>query len=78
MVQGNQQSSEHLTVEEKRFQYGVQGALGVQVKLAKILAFYVEPGLTYHFDNHSSVVNIYKDQPLQFSLGVGLRFLIDK
>ena len=78
VVQGNQQSSEHLTVEEKRFQYGVQGALGVQVKLAKILAFYVEPGLTYHFDNHSSVVNIYKDQPLQFSLGVGLRFLIDK
>ena len=32
--------------------------------------------MTHFFDNHSSVVNVYKDRPTSFSLNIGLRFNI--
>ena len=50
----------------------------MEVKAAEKLSFYVEPGLAHYFDNHSSVINIYKDKPTQFTVNVGLRINLNK
>ncbi len=74
VVDGKRQSSQDNEVKEKRPQYSVGAAVGVQAKIADRVGFYLEPGVSYHFDNHSDVVNIYKDTPLNFSLGLGFRY----
>ncbi len=74
VVDGKRQSSQDNEVKEKRPQYSVGAAVGVQAKIADRVGFYLEPGVSYHFDNHSDVINIYKDTPLNFSLGLGFRY----
>ena len=73
-VGGKQQAVQYDDVKEKRLQYSVGVALGVQAKIADHVGFYLEPGVSYHFDNRSNVTNIYKDTPLNFSLGLGFRY----
>ncbi len=73
-VDGKETSSQTDDVKEKRLQYSVNAAVGVQAKIADHVGFYLEPGISYHFDNYSDVVNIYKDTPLNFSIGLGFRY----
>jgi len=73
-VNGKEETPRNDDVEEKKLQYSVNAAVGVQAKIANHVGFYLEPGLSYHFDNHSNVTNIYKDTPLNFSLGMGFRY----
>ena len=51
----------------------MQGAAGVEYNITPSVGLYLEPGVTHHFDNHSSVENIYKDKPWNFSLNFGFR-----
>lgn len=74
VVGGKKVSSQNDDVKEKRLQYSVGAAVGVQAKIVDHVGFYLEPGVSYHFDNHSDVTNIYKDTPLNFSLGLGFRY----
>lgn len=46
----------------------------MQFNLSSVVGLYVEPGVSYYFDNGSSVSNIYKEKPLNFNLEFGLRF----
>ena len=73
-VDGKETSSQTDDVKEKRLQYSVNAAVGIQAQIADHVGFYLEPGISYHFDNHSEVVNIYKDTPLNFSIGLGFRY----
>lgn len=66
--------SEHEKLTEKRPQWSVKAAVGGAYHFTPSLSLYAEPGLTHYFDNHSSVVNVYKDRPTSFSLNIGLRF----
>lgn len=74
IVNGKKESSQNDKVKENRLQYSVNAAVGIQIKATENVGFYMEPGISYHFDNHSDVTNIYKDTPLNFSLGIGLRY----
>ena len=47
---------------------------GMQVNCSKNIGFYIEPGLSYHFDDRSDVQTIYKEHPLDFMLTFGARF----
>ena len=58
---------------KKRLQWSAQAAAGVEYDITPSLGLYLEPGVTHHFDNHSSVENIYKDKPWNFSLNFGFR-----
>ena len=42
------------------------------------MSLYVQPGMSYHFDNGSDLVNVYKRRPLNFSLSAGVRFDISR
>lgn len=69
-------SSENIS--EHRLQYSVSGAAGIEYKAGNRINFYAEPGVTRYFNNHSSVVNIYKDKQTQFTINVGLRINLNK
>lgn len=59
-----------------RWQFSVQGAVGLQYDVLPQLGLYAEPGVKYYFDNGSLVRNFFKDQPLNFNLQIGLRLTL--
>lgn len=63
-------------VKEHRSQFSAKAALGGAYHFTPALSIYAEPGVSYYFDNHSSVINVYKDRPTSFSLNVGVRYTV--
>lgn len=59
---------------ERQMQWSVCAEAGIEYDFSPFAGVYFEPGATWHFDNGSSVDNIYKSRPLNFSLSVGIRF----
>ncbi|MGN0282278.1 MAG: porin family protein [Prevotella sp.] len=64
---------ENVTLSEKRLQWSVQGAVGMEYDITPAFGLYLEPGVSHHFDNHSDIQSIYKDKPWNFSLNFGFR-----
>ena len=58
----------------KPLQWSVNAAAGLQMDVAGNFGIYAEPGISYHFDNHSNVSSIYTDRPLDFILTFGARY----
>lgn len=65
-------------MDRDRWQFSMQGAVGIQYDVLPQLGLYAEPGVKYYFDNGSSVRNFFKDKSLNFNLQVGLRLNITK
>lgn len=80
LVKGTMKSDnfEGETVKESCPQFSVKAAVGGAYSFVPGVSVYVEPGVTHYFDNHSSVVNVYKDRPTSFSLNLGFRININK
>lgn len=57
----------------KPVQFSVLGALGAQYNLSHRWGLYVEPGVSYYFDDGSKVQTIRKERPCSFTLQAGLR-----
>lgn len=75
-LKGHEKSSDEGSVHEHRPQFSVGAAAGISFSFLKNFSFYVEPGVDYYIHNGSSVDNIYKDQPTQFQLDLGIRYRI--
>lgn len=58
----------------KPLQFSVMGAVGGQLNLSRRLGIYVEPGVSYFFNDGSSVETIRKETPCNFTLQGGIRF----
>lgn len=58
----------------KPLMLSLNASAGLQANLTRNLGVYVEPGLSYHFDDGSGVSTIYKDRPLDFAVTIGARF----
>lgn len=67
---------EHQT--EKPLQWSTNFSAGLQCNFTPSIGLFVEPGMSYYFDNGSSVRTIYKDKPFNFNLNLGLRIGINK
>lgn len=61
-------------VKVNPLQWSVKAAVGAEYNIQRNISVYVEPGVAYHFDNHSKVKTIYQDKPTNFDLNVGIRF----
>lgn len=61
-------------VEMKELQWALSARFGAAYKLTKGVSFYLEPGVSYHFNNKSDLQTIYSDRPISFQLKAGLRF----
>lgn len=59
----------------KPLQFSLAGAVGVQVNAGKHVGIYMEPGLSYFFDDGSSVETIRKETPFNFTLQAGIRLI---
>lgn len=66
------------SVSEHRLQWSVKAAAGAAYRFTPQLSIYVEPGVSHYFDNHSGVVNVYKDRPTTFTLDMGVRVNVNK
>nr|WP_315031694.1 outer membrane beta-barrel protein [uncultured Chryseobacterium sp.] len=64
-------------LDHKPFQFSVNTAVGLQLKIIDKLGVYAEPGIGYHFKEESAPNTIYKEKPLQFNVKFGLRLLLD-
>lgn len=64
-------------LDTKPIQFSVNTALGLQMKVAKKIGIYAEPGIGYHFKDDSSLNTIYKEKPFNFNVKFGIRLLID-
>lgn len=56
-----------------QLQISLTAAIGLQYRISDRLSLYAEPGLSYHFDDGSSVASIRKEKPLNINLLCGVR-----
>ncbi len=55
-------------------QWSLLGAVGAQIDMTRHMGFYVEPGVSYYFDDGSAVQTIRKENPCSFTFQAGFRF----
>ena len=60
-------------LSQRPWQFSVLGAVGVQYNLSKRVGIYAEPGVSYYFDDASSLQTLRKEHPCSFTLQAGLR-----
>lgn len=58
---------------EKPFQWSGNLSAGLQIRLAPTVGIFAEPGVSYYFDDGSSLSTIYKEKPCNFNINLGLR-----
>ena len=59
-------------------QWSVSGGAGIQANFSDYVAFFAEPGLSYHFRNDSQVGTIYREHPLDFRFSFGFRLTFNR
>ena len=65
-------------ISSKPLQMSVNAGVGIQFDFIDNVGIYAEPGLSYYFEDGSSLQTIYKEKPLNFNLNVGVRFKLSK
>ncbi len=78
VVNNTTKKTEAESIGSKPLQMSVNAAFGVQFDVLDKVGIYAEPGVSYHFDDHSSLQTIYKEKPLNFNLNIGVRYTIGK
>ena len=67
------QSSTDEKITSKQLQWSINSAVGLEYRLSDNFGIYAEPGVAYYFKNNSEIETIYKEQPINFNLSLGLR-----
>lgn len=70
--------SESENLSEKPMQWSVNASVGVQCNLVKSMSIFVEPGISYYFNDGTDIRTIYKEKPFNFNLNLGIRFTFGK
>ena len=78
VISGEKKKREAEDVAAKPWQLSVNAALGAQLDVLRNVGVYVEPGVSYYFDDRSTLSTIYKEKPLNFNLNLGVRYTIGK
>ncbi len=59
-------------------QWSLGGSIGVEYNIIPLVGIYAEPGLRYYLKNNSKVKTFFKDQPLNWTLQLGIRLNLGK
>ena len=78
VISGEKKKHKAEDVAVKPWQLSVNAALGAQFDVLRNVGVYVEPGVSYYFDDRSTLSTIYKEKPLNFNLNLGVRYTIGK
>ncbi len=73
-----QASPKSSAIKEGSPVFSVNAAIGGEYRFSEDLCAYIEPGVSRHFNNGSTVENIYKDRPTNFNLNIGIRVNLNK
>lgn len=68
------QTSVSERISSRRLQFSVHAAAGAEYYFLPNAGLFVEPGVSYHFNNGSGLSTIYSDKPLNLNLSLGVRF----
>lgn len=60
-------------IESLPYQVSANVGIGLQYNIDSSASLYVEPGVSYFFDDKSSIQTIYKEKPLNVNLNAGFR-----
>ncbi len=63
---------------KKPFQWSTNFGAGLQIRVIPTVSIFAEPGVSYYFDDGSSLNTIYKEKPCNFNLNIGLRLSFGK
>lgn len=78
-VRNNRQTSfTENKIDDIPIQFSVNSAAGIEYSFYKGIGVFAEPGISYHFRDHSDISTIYKAHPLNFNLQLGFRWIINK
>lgn len=61
-------------ITPKGFQWSVNVGVGFEYRFVKFMGIYIDPRLTYYFQEKSQPFTVRSEQPLQFNLEIGFRF----
>ena len=75
-VMNDRATSDTEPISTKPLQWSLNAAVGAQFNILPQLGLYVEPGGSFYFDDGTTIENIYKEKPLNFSIELGLRVSI--
>lgn len=61
-------------ITPKGFQWSVNVGVGFEYRFVEFMGVYIDPRLTYYFQEKSQPFTVRSEQPLQFNLEIGFRF----
>lgn len=61
-------------ITPKGFQWSVNVGVGFEYRFVEFMGLYIDPRLTYYFQEKSQPFTVRSEQPLQFNLEIGFRF----
>ncbi len=73
-IDSDRETGENERIRIRPLQWSANAAAGAEVRFTDFAGFYIEPGVSYFFDNGSFVENIYKERPFNFNFKFGVRF----
>lgn len=62
--------------EERSFQWSARAGLGLEYRVKDGLSFFVEPQVSYYFDNGSLIKNYYKEHLFSIDFQLGFRWTL--
>lgn len=78
VIDNQDKGTETERLHDRPFQFSVNASVGLQFNIVNSVGLFVEPGISYYFDDGTSIRHIYRDRPLNFNLNTGLRFTFGK
>lgn len=78
VLDNKQKASKSENIPTRPFQFSVNASAGLQYNFTNTVALFAEPGVSYFFNDGSSLNTIYKEKPFQFNLHLGLRISFRK
>ena len=71
---GFKDENDNLKLSDVPLQWSLNGTLGAQYNIIPQIGIYIEPGVSYYFNDGSDIPTIRKEYQLIFNLNAGLRF----
>lgn len=78
VIAGHAEQTSREEAASRPWQLSAGLSAGLQFNVSPGVGIYAEPGLSYHFDDRSSLETVFKERPLGFNLHLGVRLKVNR